>query len=78
MDSGVNDANQDDAVVGSDYQDRDPITEYWTHLRNKLERKCDSLEDLTKGKDSLRENKKYCKAWKYKVWYYKLFYPIQF
>lgn len=69
VDRGVNDANQDNAVVGSDYQDGDPITEYWTHLHNKLDRICDRLEGLEKRKDSLREHQKYCKAWKYKVWY---------
>ena len=68
-DSDVNDANQDDAVIGSDYQDRDPITEYWTSLHNKLERICDKLEGVEKRKDSIRGNQKFCKAWKNKVWY---------
>ena len=55
--------------VGSDYQDRDPIIEYWIHLHNKLERKCDKLEGLKKGKASLKDEKRFCKAWKKNVWY---------
>ena len=79
VDSGVNDVsndNQERNVVGSDYQDRDPVVEYWLHLHNKLERKCDKLEGLEKRKASLRENQKFCKAWKNKVWYYQVKVPI--
>ena len=79
VDSGVNDVsndNQERNVVGSDYQDRDPVVEYWLHLHNKLERKCDKLEGLEKRKASLKENQKFCKAWKNKVWYYQVKVPI--
>ena len=75
VDSGVNDVSNDNLernVVGSDYQDRDPVVEYWIHLHNKLERKCDKLEGLEKRKASLKENQKFCKAWKNKVWYYQV------
>ena len=73
VDSGVNDdvvkEMDHGQAVGSDYQDRDPIIEYWIHLHNKLERKCDKLEDLKKGKASLKDETKFCKAWKKNVWY---------
>ena len=64
VDSGVNDyvvkEMDHGQAVGSDYQDRDPIIEYWIHLHNKLERKCDKLEDLKKGKASLKDEKMFC------------------
>ena len=73
MDSRVNDdvVNEmdDGQAVGSDYQDRDPLLDYWIHLHNKLKRKCDKQEDLKSGKASLKDEKKFCKAWKKKVWY---------
>ena len=59
----------DGQAVGSDYQDRDPLLDYWIHLHNKLKRKCDKQEDLKRGKVSLKDEKKFCKAWKKKVWY---------
>ena len=59
----------DGQAVGSDYQDSDPLLDYWIHLHNKLKRKCDKQEDLKSGKASLKDEKKFCKAWKKKVWY---------